>query len=298
MTHILEFKDVQRAYVRGVDVLRGVSLTLERGEVVGLLGRNGAGKTTLLRIALGLLRAQRGTVRIFGLDPRGHPLAIKRRVGYVSEEQILPPFQSVSEAFALHRRLFPTWDKDLAAELSARFGLPARQRIGTLSKGQARQLALVCAAGHRPELLLLDEPAGGLDPLMRRAFLEAAIELLNEEGTTILFSSHYLFDVERLAGRVVMLHEGSVLLDSPLDDLRERYALALIPQRAGMTREHLRALEGCLAVRDRGDVWHAVFQLDAGRAETVVQQGLGVSGARCRAVALEEMYIELLGGQL
>jgi ABC-2 type transport system ATP-binding protein len=298
VTHILEFKDVQRAYVRGVDVLRGVSLALEKGEVVGLLGRNGAGKTTLLRIALGLLEAERGSVRVFGLDPRSKPLEVKRRVGYVSEEQILPAFQSVSEAIALHRRVFPTWDDELAAELGARFGLPSQQRIGSLSKGQARQLALLCAAGHRPGLLLLDEPAGGLDPMMRREFLQAAIELLNEGGTTILFSSHYMFDVERLAGRVVMLHEGRVLLDSALDALRERYALVLIPQCDGVMRDVLVALEGCLAVRESADAWHAVFHLDVGRAQAVVQQALGVSGVRCRVVALEEMYIELLGGQL
>jgi ABC-2 type transport system ATP-binding protein len=298
VTHILEFKDVLRAYVLGVDVLRGVSLTLEKGEVVGLLGRNGAGKTTLLRIALGLLEAQRGSVRLFGLDPRREPLEVKSRVGYVSEEQLLPPFQSVSQAIALHRRVFPSWDDDLAAELVARFGLPSRQKIGALSKGQARQLALLCAVGHRPELLLLDEPAGGLDPLMRREFLQAAIELLNEGGTTILFSSHYLFDVERLAGRVVMLHEGRALLDSPLDELRERYTLALIPQRAGVTRDALMALEGCLAARESADAWHAVFHLDSGRAQAVVQQGLDISGARCKAATLEEMYIELLGGQL
>jgi ABC-2 type transport system ATP-binding protein len=298
VTHILEFKDVRRAYVRGVDVLRGVSLTLKEGEVVGLLGRNGAGKTTLLRIALGLLEAQRGSVRLFGLDPRSASLEIKRRVGYVSEERILPPLQRVSETIALHRRVFPAWDDDLAAALSARFGLSSRQRIGSLSKGQARQLALLCAAAHRPELLLLDEPAGGLDPLMRREFLQAAIELLNEGGTTILFSSHYMFDVERLAGRVVMLHEGRVLLDSPLDELRERYALALIPRCNGVSGDDLMALEGCLSTRESADAWHAVFHLDVGHTEVVVQQGLGVSGVRCKAVALEEMYIELLGGQL
>jgi ABC-2 type transport system ATP-binding protein len=199
---------------------------------------------------------------------------------------------------ALHRRLYPSWDDVLAAELSARFGLSPRQRIGALSKGQARQVALLCAAAHRPELLLLDEPAGGLDPLMRREFLQAAIELLDEGGTTILFSSHYLFDVERLAERVVMLHEGRVLLDSPLDDLRERYALAQVPQREGVTRETLLALSGCLALRKRAGAWHALFALDTEHAEALLQEELGAVGARCRTVGLEELYIELLGGQL
>jgi len=298
MTEVLAFKDIHRAYVRGVNVLHGVSFSLGRGEVVGLLGKNGAGKTTLMRIAMGMLEAQRGTVQLFGLDPRREPLAVKRRLGYVSEEQILPPFLSVGEAIALHRRLFPTWDDDLASQLSARFCLSSRAKIGTLSKGEARQVALLCAAGHRPELLLLDEPAGGLDPVIRREFLETAIDLLNEGGTTILFSSHYLFDVERLASRVVMLHEGRVLLDSGLDDLRERYALAWVPQRGEVTRDGLLALEGCLAVRERTDAWHAVFQADPRRTGALLKQEFGISDARCRAIALEEMFIELLGGQL
>ena len=121
MTEILAFKDIHRAYVRGVNVLQGVSFSLGQGEVVGLLGKNGAGKTTLLRIAMGMLEAQRGAVQLFGLDPRREPLAVKRRVGYVSEEQILPPFLSVRAVIALHRQLFPTWDDDLATQLPSIF---------------------------------------------------------------------------------------------------------------------------------------------------------------------------------
>jgi ABC-2 type transport system ATP-binding protein len=293
----LAFTDVHRAYQRGLDVLRGVNCELERGEVVGLLGRNGAGKTTLIRIAMGMLKAQRGEVRVLGLDPRREPLAVKRRVGYVSEEQILPEFLKVAEVVALHRRLFPDWDEALERELRERFGIPLSAKIKALSKGQARQVALLCAMSHRPELLLLDEPAGGLDPAARREFLETSIQLLNETGTTILFSSHYMTDVERLAGRVVMLHEGRVLIDSELDDLREKHALALVPHDAGITRARLLAVEGCLGVRERGDVLHAVFHLAPAVAHERLRAELGVGGARCQSVALEEMFIELAGGQ-
>jgi ABC-2 type transport system ATP-binding protein len=295
---VLEFKEVRRAYRRGIDVLHGVSIAVEPGEVVGLLGKNGAGKTTLMRMAMGLIEAQQGSVRLFGLDPRRKPLKVKRRVGYVSEEQILPPFLSVGEAMELHRQLFPAWDDGLAAQLSQRFQLSPKAKIKSLSKGEARQVALLCAVSHRPELLLMDEPAGGLDPVARREFLETAIQLLNETGTTILFSSHHLFDVERLAGRVVMLHEGRVLVDSSLDELRENYALARVPHGQKATLETLLGLEGCLAARERPEAMHAVFGLGPERTLALLEGELGISRAHCRNIALEEMFIELVGGQI
>jgi ABC-2 type transport system ATP-binding protein len=295
--NMLEFDNVHRAYVRGADVLRGVSFSIGAGEVVGLLGRNGAGKTTLMRIAMGMIEPQAGEVRVLGLDPRREPLAVKRRVGYVSEEQILPPFLRVREVIDLHRELFPTWDDAMARELAERFELSPRARIKDLSKGQARQVALLSAISHRPELLLLDEPAGGLDPAARREFLEASIHLLNEAGSTILFSSHYMTDVERMAGRIVMLHDGRVLLDDALDDLQEGFSVALVPHGSGAAREDLLGIGGCLGVRKRSDAMHAVFRLDPEEACAKIRRELEIEGARCRTVALEEMFIELVGGQ-
>lgn len=294
---VLAFENIHRAYERGKDVLHGVSFGLEGGEVVGLLGRNGAGKTTLIRIAMGMLEAQEGSVRVFGLDPRQEPIEVKRRVGYVSEDQILPAFLSVREVVDLHRELFPTWDEGMATSLATRFDLPPRAKIGKLSKGQARQVALLCAVSHRPELLLLDEPAGGLDPAARREFLETSIELLNEAGSTILFSSHYMTDVERMAARVVLIHEGNVLVDRALDDLRENHCVALVPREDGASRESLLGLEGCLGVRERSDALHAVFALDPASSCALIERELGVAGASCRNVGLEEMFIELVGGQ-
>ena len=142
----------------------------------------------------------------FGLSPMTEPVAVKRRVGYVAEDQVLPPSARIAELLAFHRSLFPTWDDALERQLLDRFGLADRSRkIRVLSKGQARQVALVLAVCHRPELLILDEPAGGLDPAARREFLETSIQLLNQEGTSILFSSHHMGDVERLGGRVVLV---------------------------------------------------------------------------------------------
>jgi ABC-2 type transport system ATP-binding protein len=294
---ILEMKGVHRSYVKDRPVLDGIDLNVAQGEVIGLLGQNGAGKTTLLRVALGLLEAQRGEVRVFGLDPRREPVEVKRQVGYVSEDQVLPPFLRVDEVLDLHRRLFPTWDDDLARTLSSRFKMDGRARIKQLSKGQARQVALLCAAAHRPRLLLLDEPAGGLDPATRREFLETAIDLLGEGGSTILFSSHHMADVERMASRLVMLHEGQKWIDSALDDVREGYCLALVPRSAGKTTRDLLAQPACLSAREREDAVRAVFELEPETCRAHLERAFGVDGIRCVALPLEEMFIELVGGR-
>jgi ABC-2 type transport system ATP-binding protein len=293
---ILEFNGIHRAYEKGRDVLQGVSFAAEPGQVLGLVGRNGAGKTTLLRLAMGMIEPQKGSVRLFGLDPRVEPLAVKQRVGYVSEDQILPPFLRAGQIIALHRDLYPTWDASMASQLVKRFSIPLDAKIRTLSKGQARQVALLCAVAHRPELLLLDEPAGGLDPAARRDFLEMSIQLLNESGSTIVFSSHYMTDVERLADRIVMIHGGSVLIDTELDELRENYSLALVPHNAQTSLAVLQGLEGCVGVRERSDALHAVFELEPEGAEALLGRELGVSDVRCTRIALEEMFIELAGG--
>ena len=294
---IVDFRNIHRAYVQDTEVLAGVSFSIDSGQVVGLLGRNGAGKTTLLRIAMGMIDPQQGSVEIFGLDPRQHPLEVKGRVGYVSEDQILPPYLRVNQVISLHKGLFPTWDDDLARGMIDRFAIPGRQKIKTLSKGQARPVALLCAVAHRPELLILDEPAGGLDPAARRDFLETSIQLLNESGTTILFSSHYMSDVERLADRIVMLHDGRVLIDTQLDDLRENYSLALVQPNGPVTRERLQSLDSCLGVRSRSDALHAIFDLEPARVEVLLGSEMGLADVRCTRIALEEMFIELAGGQ-
>jgi ABC-2 type transport system ATP-binding protein len=279
-------------------VLAGVSFEVAAGEVVSLLGRNGAGKTTLIHIIMGMLAPQAGSVRVLGRDPRVDPLEVKRRVGFVSEEQILPPFLRVTEVIDLHRGLFPSWDDQLAGELADRFAIPLRARVKTLSKGQARQVALLCAVCRRPELLLLDEPAGWLDPVARRELLVPAIQLLNATGTTILFSSHYMSDVERLANRIVMLHQARVLVDSALDQLQEKHSLALVSYDTGVSRKQLLALDACIGVRERSDALHAVLRLDPQASAALLAEELGIDSSHCRSVGLEEMFIEVLGGQV
>ena len=295
MTPVLEFREIVRAFKKGVPVLSGVSFAVRPGEVVGLLGRNGAGKTTLIQIAMGMLFPQAGSVRVFGLSPTEDPVAVKKRIGYVAEEQVLPAGSSIAELLAFHRYLFPGWDGGLERELLGRFRLSIRAKIRHLSKGEARQVALLCAVCHRPELLILDEPAGGLDPAARREFLETSIQLLNREGTAILFSSHHMNDVERLGGRVVLLDEGKVRLDRDLDDVHEDYCIAFIQGRAITDAAAIERLPGCLRARPVLGDWHAVFEGTPESVRRLLRDALGLDDIQCARVPLEELFVELVG---
>jgi ABC-2 type transport system ATP-binding protein len=296
MTPVLEFLNVSRSYRKGPPVLQGVSFSLAPGEIAGLLGRNAAGKTTLIHTAMGLLSPDGGAVRVFGLSPTENPVEVKRRIGFVSEDQVLPPGSTVAELIAFHRYLFPHWDQDLERQLLERFSLPRGSKIGRLSKGQARQAALLCAVCHRPELLLLDEPAGGLD-VARREFLETSIQLSNREDTAILFSSHHMTDVERIGGRVVLLDQGKVRLDRDLNQLREDICIAVFSRASAPDPAAIEQTSGCLRVRPVFDDWHAVMEGAPESARLRLTQSLGVNGIRCVSVPLEELFIELVGGE-
>jgi ABC-2 type transport system ATP-binding protein len=178
-----------------------------------------------------------------------------------------------------------------------RFSLPRGSKIGRLSKGQARQAALLCAVCHRPELLILDEPAGGLDPVARREFLETSIQLLNREGTAILFSSHQMTDVERIGGRVVLLDQGKVRLDRDLDRIREDICIAVVPRAFAPDAAAVERTPGCLRVRQVFDDWHAVMEGTPETARGQLAESLGIDGIRCVRVPLEDLFIELVGGE-
>ena len=295
MTNIVEFLNVARAYVRGIPILNGVSFVVSEGEVVGLLGRNGSGKTTLIHVAMGMLFPQAGFVRVFGLSPTEQAVEIKKRIGYVAEDQVLPRTSSIAELIAFHRYLFRSWDDKLEREILNRFSLHANSKILGLSRGQARAVALLCAVCHRPELLILDEPAAGLDPAARREFLEVAIQFLNRAGTTILFSSHYMGDIERIGSRVVMLDEGKVFLDSSVDSLREEYCVALVPTRSVPDAELFAHIPGYLRARQHYGDWHTVFQGTPEAIKERLERSLRSDGIRCERIDLEELFVELMG---
>jgi ABC-2 type transport system ATP-binding protein len=213
---VIHVSDLTRRF-GATTALDSVSVSVSRGAVYGLVGANGAGKTTLIKHVLGLLQAQSGSVRVFGLDPVAEPVAVLSRIGYLSEENDLPGWMSVEELIRYSRALYPGWDDVYAEELRQTFALDPAARIKTLSKGQKARAGLLIALAYRPELLVLDEPSSGLDPIVRRDILGAVIRTIAHEGRTVLFSSHLLDEVEQVADHVTMIRQGRVALSAPLD---------------------------------------------------------------------------------
>jgi ABC-2 type transport system ATP-binding protein len=203
--------------------LDSVTLSVPRGSVYGLVGVNGAGKTTLIKHVLGLLRAEAGSVRVFGLDPVADPVGVLSRIGCLSEENDLPGWMTVGELAWYSRALYPGWDDAYAAELRRMFALDTAAKVKTLSKGQKARMGLLVALAHRPELLVLDEPSSGLDPIVRRDILGAIIRTISHEGRTVLFSSHLLDEVEQVADHVAMIRAGRVVLSAPIEEIKRSH---------------------------------------------------------------------------
>lgn len=215
--------------------LDGVTLTVPRGRVFGLVGENGAGKTTLIKLLLGLLKPESGTVSVFGHDPVRDPAAVLSRVGYLSENRDLPDWMRVRELVWYTQAFYPGWDEAFAQEIMTTFALDPDAKIRTLSRGQKAHAGLLAALAYRPELLVLDEPSSGLDPIVRRDILGAIIRTVADEGRTVLFSSHLLEEVERVADDVAMIHRGRLVMCDTLDNIKaahHRVTLRFVSEQA------------------------------------------------------------------
>lgn len=203
-------------------VLRGLDLAIKPGEIHALLGRNGSGKTTAMRILMGFLVPHAGRTTVLGVDSRALGPEERGRIGYVSEDHRLYWHMRVRDVIDFEASTRPRFDRALADEAVRRCQLDPGARVIRLSRGQRAQLALVVAVASRPEVLVCDDPGLGLDVVMRRAFLDVLIDLLAGQGISVLFSSHILQDVERIADRVSILHEGHLIVDATMDDLKRR----------------------------------------------------------------------------
>jgi ABC-2 type transport system ATP-binding protein len=205
----------------GLQAIDKLHLAVPAGSIFGLIGPNGAGKSTLIKMLIGLIRPDSGDGFILGQSIRKRDGSIRNRVGYVPDVPVMYPGFTVAEMYRLSSKLYPFWDWERCRELHQGFHLPEGQRIRNLSRGQKVQVALVMALALRPQLLLLDEPTAGLDPVVRRAFLQTIIEEVAGQGTTVFYSSHNLNDLEQSADHIAAIYRGRMLFSHTLDELKE-----------------------------------------------------------------------------
>lgn len=277
----IAISDVHFAYGRR-KVLDGVSLDVPAGSVFGFLGRNGAGKTTTIQILLGLLKPQSGGCSIGGRDPQTDAVAVRQSVGYVAEDQRMYDWMRIEEIIRWTGSFYPTWDPAYAQQLMRQFDLPAKGKVGTLSKGQNTRLALLLALAHRPRIVILDDPTLGLDPIARKEFLRSVITLLQAEGATVFFSSHLLYEIEPVADRIALLDRGRIVKAAPTDELRDTIRRFVLRPKIS---PDLSKVSGILDVIRQDGQWHVTVEsadkgvraaLSAAAGDEVEEMGLNL----------------------
>ena len=203
--------------------LRAVDLKVPKGSAMALLGENGAGKTTTLRVLTGIYQAQQGTGSVLGKPLGCEDSDVFQRIGYVSENQELPKNWTLQKLINYLRPLYPTWDDEFCAELVEEFELPLDRKLSHMSRGMFMKVSLLSSMAYRPELLILDEPFSGLDPLVREELIDGILELMDGGDWTVILSSHDVHEVERLCDAVTILELGMPILSEPMDSLQNRY---------------------------------------------------------------------------
>lgn len=211
---------MRRRFGRAI-ALDGLSLAVQQGEIYGFLGRNGAGKTTTLRVLTGVLRADSGTVEVLGQQVKKVPVALKRRIGSVSQEQHFYPWMTARELGRFVAGFYPTWDGPEFERLTKLLDVPLDKRAMELSGGTRTKLGLALALAPRPDLLLLDEPTTGLDPVARREFNDLVSTIVKERGCTAFLSSHLVDEVQQVAHRVGIIQSGKMRIEGAVPWLLE-----------------------------------------------------------------------------
>lgn len=294
MTTIVAADGLTKTYGRARGII-GIDLEIEAGEVFGFLGPNGSGKSTTIRLVLDLIRPTSGSIAVFGLDVRRNGIEARRRIGYLPGELRLYPGLTPEELFRYFARLRGIPGIGDAATIAGRLGLELDRPIRALSKGNRQKVGLVQALMHRPDLVVLDEPTTGLDPLVQRVFYEIVREV-KADGRTVFLSSHVLPEVQEIADRVAVVREGRLVLVDTVEALRARAfqhvrvtfatppppgAFARLPGVRELSRdgsEVLLALEGAADPLVKALARHTVVALDVREAD------------------LEDVFVSLYGG--
>ncbi|MEO8306416.1 MAG: ABC transporter ATP-binding protein [Pseudomonadota bacterium] len=273
-------------------VLNDISAQVRPGDVVGIIGKNGAGKTTLLETLLGLSMRSSGSSTVLGEDSLHLSTAAKQRIGFVPQQEELIPALSGRRQLALTGSFYRNWDRELVARLATEWEVPLDRRAHTLSGGERQKLSTLMALGNHPDLLVLDEPVASLDPVARRKFLQQVLEIASDNSRAVIFSTHIVSDLERVANRIWILKDGRLIWDGETDALKESVvrlhirARAVLPQDLGIpnclsTRRSADGLSATVAVRDL-----SVTDTDA------LASRLGVDIER-EGLGLEDIFLEI-----
>ena len=287
MNTVIDIQQVSRHFGSKL-VLDDITLSQEKGTVLGLVGENGSGKTTIIKHILGLLKPTLGTVRVFGLNPVDDPVPVLARIGYMPEEDMLPGWMNIQQLQRYLQGFYPTWDQVYAEELMSGFGLTKSDRLASLSQGQRARAALMAALAYRPDLVLFDEPSSGLDPLVRRDILGAIVRMIADEGRTVLFSSHQLSEVDRVADRIAMVKQGRIVFCEDQDTLKATHwnltvsfaEIRPVPPR----------IPGVIWSEGSGWEWTIIFRGSVEDSETAIL-GLNAEIVDRKWASLEEIFI-------
>lgn len=226
--NIIEVDDLEFNYgsTKAVDKL---SFSLAKGEILGLIGKNGAGKTTTIHLLLGLLKYRKGKIRVLGNDPRHDNISILNNCGFFPEQGEPYEWMRIAHFFKMGQYCYSDWDRSLCSELSEQLELDIRKRISDLSKGMLIKAKLIFAMAHRPEILVLDEPTNGLDPLSRYDIMEIIRSLAKQHNVSVLISSHNLDEVAGIATQICIVNNGKKVFSSSMDNIKSNFALIEVP---------------------------------------------------------------------
>ena len=288
---IIETNQLSKSF-KGKPALRGLDLRVPAGSIFGFLGRNGAGKTTTIKTLMGLSQSDSGTAHVFGIpvaDAEGS-VQIRRRIGFVTEDKELYPYMTVEQIIRFTRPLFPKWRDDLEKRYLQMFDLPPKAKIPDLSKGMRSKLMLLLAISRGADLLILDEPTDGLDPVATEDLLRELVSIAASSGTTMFFSSHQLSEVELIADHIGIIDKGKMIASGSLDDMKMQYQrLQIVLENPGQLPGNW--VDGVQSIRQEGRV---VSILASHNVDAIVEQATSMPGAQVERfpVTLKEIFLD------
>jgi len=292
---VLRLQGVQKKF-GSLKVLDDLSLSVHQGEVFGFLGRNGAGKSTAIRLLMGITKMEGGSIELFGRPLHKDLIGVRQRVGYVAQDQNMYPWMSPNVISKFVRGFYPRWDQARYTQLLNDFALPPKRRIGAFSGGMKAKLALTLALATRPELLILDEPTAGMDPVARREFLDLVREQTVKDGASTFFSTHLIDEIEAVADRIGIVENGKTIYEGSLEPLRNsiaQWSIGLSDYVPGsLPGEFAKHRLRVLSEGERHGRWVSVMQFSE---ETLATHEIMLdAGWRHDVMSLEDVFIAVV----